>query len=1476
MGGKVGSSGTIAGCATPCSTATTPPTGGKGTWSADVSASHPTTPHAITSLSTPLTSCCPSISNLSTASPLTNCPSSNNGIWTNSPYHSCFLPNPSSISAPLSKPARPPATPAALCMVFPNFPASGRIPTCSRGTRVPHALQPSRSLWYGAYLRSMAVRQGHENSISPSPSASFSPHAITPRSSSFSSSFLSTSPSTPDPPAHTGPTSKKASLDTSPQASEQAQAEHPDHSNGLERSRALSTTPLLQARVAMSPRPQVHFGPVKFSSTLSAPRICANPRSLTHSTSPVHRCRKEKNFTALEDDGGAGGADGAAVASPDPRDIRLPGLNARLPLALSSSGNGTSGQTWGNVGAHHSHKQRSENAHGQQNGKERKKRLSKAEKKAKAVSKPRKGATASGSRRLSLAQLRARVAATHHGPPGQRNQRGSHDVRSVDNTTSSVVVPSRDGSDDEYDQNGADDMAQDPKKRFMSEAMRAGSAGSRTMQRFPLLGSFASEVKPVEKQCQGTHDHMYEVTHEDSLTSCPRCDTSAGIVRPTLQRTWSQKDRLASLATPSSEEGSGGAYETQLGSKPRDALLRPSLSLDWLDSNPAAQPGSRGTEFARDPGVGLGPGTGTLLCHGTLSPGLQHAAHLTHSSLPRAHAFAPRLRLPTFPPDLRGGKTEFAFPPALASVPTPFIDSAFAPAFYPDSTWTQERIPLTPRTNPPTHSEFYRDEDQHPVSSAACSPPVFTGFTGDRGLGGSSASLAKSSDASTHRARNEISIPFPVHKRHEPALPSGTIDNLWFDSDPEYECDTEFNCECDDRFGTLDSPNDDGQLLLKKFHSRFAHALTILTQAEQQLIRASQETPLWQRGTPSVQNATQWNVCTNHVGGAGGTGKAGEAGEAGEDGAPTHRFMNHGTADSQPEAALSTGRLSSSQTLSATAMAATDTMDIPTINAPPNRPFPPRLNATQLIQEALRAIASIQARLSASLAPETNSASDVTRVEGQHQGWPQQLESEVFGVQGVHTGPAAGPEPKGHFGRSRQPRLGAEGSLATPTQREAEAYRPQPQHADAAPPPGWSGITSTALSRKESPNENSQFSQTCRRYADLGKDGNHTDQQGAQCRDDEPTMSSSMIRSPHSSPSRARSPSRSRSRSRSQSSFRGFLPSLLPWNKNDSGPKSREYLQPNLLTPPNPCKTPHERSLACAKPQNSSGFSPSESNLNVGSGSRRSSTSHSASIPSASPALSSISSGIPTQVFAPPMETPEQTMTLDRHSQSLSHTQSQRQAQCQSCPQTKTRPRRQSQPESQLHTWAQKRDAQSGKEQTENKDGKKKKDEDEPQSLSREKRTRTKQSRRKKAAANNAHHRSNWDSKASRMPETEANMASGPPSRSATTRGTNLSTSSPTNSGRATGTSGKGRGLKKGLLTEGTISSADPPAGCLDHPSTPNALFPGEWICLLCDYELMYGQPPHMLAAVRRRARVEESRAWARDRAARLARGKPS
>ena len=108
-------------------------------------------------------------------------------------------------------------------------------------------------------------------------------------------------------------------------------------------------------------------------------------------------------------------------------------------------------------------------------------------------------------------------------------------------------------------------------------------------------------------------------------------------------------------------------------------------------------------------------------------------------------------------------------------------------------------------------------------------------------------------------------------------------------------------------------------------------------------------------------------------------------------------------------------------------------------------------------------------------------------------------------------------------------------------------------------------------------------------------------------------------------------------------------------------------------------------------------------------------------------------------------------------------------------------------------------------------------------------------SRRKKASMNNVHHMSNYVPR-----QRDAAPAHG---------------------------SGNG-------TISGTADVNGIPAGCLDHPSTSNPLFPDEWVCLFCDYELLYGEPPLMIRAIRNRKKLAATRRRAQARAHRAATGK--
>ncbi|SPO40811.1 uncharacterized protein PSFLO_06293 [Pseudozyma flocculosa] len=103
-----------------------------------------------------------------------------------------------------------------------------------------------------------------------------------------------------------------------------------------------------------------------------------------------------------------------------------------------------------------------------------------------------------------------------------------------------------------------------------------------------------------------------------------------------------------------------------------------------------------------------------------------------------------------------------------------------------------------------------------------------------------------------------------------------------------------------------------------------------------------------------------------------------------------------------------------------------------------------------------------------------------------------------------------------------------------------------------------------------------------------------------------------------------------------------------------------------------------------------------------------------------------------------------------------------------------------------------------------------------------------KMTRRKKATMNNVHHRANYVP--SRMPS-----------------------DGPRNGGKAHG------------------EKEQPPG--LDHPSTTCGLFDGEWMCVFCEYELLYGEPPLMFRACRSRKKIVANRKRAQARARRAAEG---
>ncbi|CAD6893471.1 unnamed protein product [Tilletia controversa] len=107
-------------------------------------------------------------------------------------------------------------------------------------------------------------------------------------------------------------------------------------------------------------------------------------------------------------------------------------------------------------------------------------------------------------------------------------------------------------------------------------------------------------------------------------------------------------------------------------------------------------------------------------------------------------------------------------------------------------------------------------------------------------------------------------------------------------------------------------------------------------------------------------------------------------------------------------------------------------------------------------------------------------------------------------------------------------------------------------------------------------------------------------------------------------------------------------------------------------------------------------------------------------------------------------------------------------------------------------------------------------------------------SRRKKANMNNIHHRTNYVP--SRMPSDPPPVARGPTK--------NVS----------------------------SVTNWEQPPG-LDHPTTTCSLFANEWLCLFCEYELLYGELPSMVRACRRRKKLVGARKRAQDRAHRAAGG---
>lgn len=59
----------------------------------------------------------------------------------------------------------------------------------------------------------------------------------------------------------------------------------------------------------------------------------------------------------------------------------------------------------------------------------------------------------------------------------------------------------------------------------------------------------------------------------------------------------------------------------------------------------------------------------------------------------------------------------------------------------------------------------------------------------------------------------------------------------------------------------------------------------------------------------------------------------------------------------------------------------------------------------------------------------------------------------------------------------------------------------------------------------------------------------------------------------------------------------------------------------------------------------------------------------------------------------------------------------------------------------------------------------------------------------------------------------------------------------------------------------------------LDHPATTCSLFPDEWMCIFCEYEMFYGEPPLMLRACKNRKKLVTTRKRAQARAHKAAAG---
>ncbi|CEH18503.1 trna guanine-n1-methyltransferase [Ceraceosorus bombacis] len=124
-------------------------------------------------------------------------------------------------------------------------------------------------------------------------------------------------------------------------------------------------------------------------------------------------------------------------------------------------------------------------------------------------------------------------------------------------------------------------------------------------------------------------------------------------------------------------------------------------------------------------------------------------------------------------------------------------------------------------------------------------------------------------------------------------------------------------------------------------------------------------------------------------------------------------------------------------------------------------------------------------------------------------------------------------------------------------------------------------------------------------------------------------------------------------------------------------------------------------------------------------------------------------------------------------------------------------------------------------------------------------------SRRKKAVMSNVHHRSNYIP--SRLPSD--------PLQASSTLGQSPSYGYATSPSHHFG-------------QHGGDANARPTSPGMDHPTATSKLF-DEWMCVFCEYEMLYGEEPLMLRAARRRVKLQRKRDKAKERAHRAAQGLP-